>query len=549
MFFVSRVWRQLVDLFANKTITVLTVLFCLGIIGVLANISRLSDNLIVSQALQNAALSAEIIKEARSVYNSEAVNHVDEIENVTVTHDYVSREDAIPLPATYLLELSRQIRDKNPGMSIRLYSDYPFPWRKDEGGPQNSFEWEALNQLRDNPDRPFYRIEKVAGLPVLKYAEADILKPSCVSCHNTYPGTPKTDWKIGDVRGIFEVTQPLGAFKLETRNSLRDTFVMLGGLSAVGIAGLTLAMKNLRQNSQELAQSKEQLEAVLDAVPGAIAWIDSDATFVGVNRHLAEDWNVSPEALVGKEVGFLRGSDRLAQFIRQFLASDTDTISQVIELQINQRRQYYLLAAQKYSSGEAVVSVGIDISESQQAKKALKLSEAKFRNLVFNIPGAIYRCRCDANWTIQFISDAISEIAVYPASELLDNRTRNYTSLVYAQDRQLVRQTIDRALDNKEPFTIEYRIIHQNGDLKWVYEQGRGVFNSQNQPLYYILTEQFLTLPKPNRHERLYVLLKKNIGEFLKTPLRVFFNLRQKVNISASILLWREFWAMILQKK
>lgn len=482
--FVSRIWSRLIYWFTTRTVTVLAILFCVAIVGVLGNMSSLSNNLIESQALQNVSLSAQIIKEARSLYSSEAVNHIDEVESVTVAHDYAGRENAIPLPTTYMLELGRQIRNKNPGMSIRNYSNYPFPWRKAEGGPKDEFEWEALNQLLNNPDRPFYRIEEVAGVPMLRYAEADILKPSCVSCHNTYPGTPKTDWKIGDVRGILEITQPLGTFQAETQSSLRDTSLMLGGLSAIGIAGLTLAVRNIRQKSNELAKSKEQLEAVLDAVPGAVAWIDSNATFVGVNRHLAKDWNISQEALVGKEVGFLRGSDRLAKFIRQFLNSDVDTVSEVVELQINQRRQHYLLAAQKYSHGEAVVSVGIDISESRQAKKALKLSEAKFRNLVFNIPGAIYRCRCDANWTIKFISDAIAKISGYPAAELINNQTRSYESIVHAEDRQMLRQTIIRALENKEPFTVEYRIVHYNGSIRWVYEQGKGVFGSPRQPVF-----------------------------------------------------------------
>ena len=482
--FISRVWQKLVYWLTTRTVTVLTIFFCIGIISVLINMSRLSNNLIESQALQNAALSAQIIKEARAVYSSEAVSHLNNVENVTVAHDYISRDNAIPLPTTYMLELGRQIRDKNPGMSIRNYSNYPFPWRKAEGGPKSEFEWEALTQLLKNPDRPFYKIEAMAGIPTLKYAEADILKPSCVSCHNTYPGTPKTDWEVGDVRGVLEIVQPLGTFKAKTQSSLRDTSVMLGGLSAIGIVGLALSIRNIRQKSSELAKSKEQLEAVLDAVPGAIAWIDSDATFVGVNRHLAKDWNVSQEALVGKEVGFLRGSDPLAKFIRQFLSSDIDTISEVIELQINQRRQYYLLAAQKYSQGEAVVSVGIDISESRQAKKALKLSEAKFRNMVFNIPGAIYRCRCDGEWTVQFISDAIAQISGYPAADLINNKVRNYKSLIHSEDRQLVRHTIVQALTNKESFTIEYRILHRNGELRWVYEQGKGVFGAPNQPVY-----------------------------------------------------------------
>src|SRR5207249_108617 len=32
---------------------------------------------------------------------------------------------------------------------------------------------------------------------------------SCVSCHNAHPESPKTDWKLGDVRGVLEVVVPV----------------------------------------------------------------------------------------------------------------------------------------------------------------------------------------------------------------------------------------------------------------------------------------------------------------------------------------------------
>ena len=51
-------------------------------------------------------------------------------------------------------------------MKVRLYSDYPFPWRQD-GGPHDDFEREALRQLRQRPDEPFYRFEEWRGRPSL----------------------------------------------------------------------------------------------------------------------------------------------------------------------------------------------------------------------------------------------------------------------------------------------------------------------------------------------------------------------------------------------
>jgi class 3 adenylate cyclase len=151
-----------------------------------------------------------------------------------------------------LIKLGATLSEKNPGMSIRVYSDYPFPWRRSEGGPRDNFEREALRNLRKNPKQPFFRFETFQGRPSLRYAQADILKPSCVACHNTHPDSPKTDWKEGDVRGILEITSPLDNLISQTHEGLRGTFVMLGLLCVLGVFGLTLVIGRLRQTSKEL---------------------------------------------------------------------------------------------------------------------------------------------------------------------------------------------------------------------------------------------------------------------------------------------------------
>ncbi|HBE33879.1 MAG TPA: hypothetical protein DD990_21835, partial [Cyanobacteria bacterium UBA11368] len=59
------------------------------------------------------------------------------------------------------------------------------------------------------------------------------------------------------------------------------------------------------------------LEAVLNAVPGSISWIDSEGLYIGVNSYLAESYNLSPDAFIGKEIGFLKGRSDFANFMRQ----------------------------------------------------------------------------------------------------------------------------------------------------------------------------------------------------------------------------------------
>ncbi|HEY9891138.1 MAG TPA: DUF3365 domain-containing protein, partial [Candidatus Sericytochromatia bacterium] len=206
---ISQTLGAFTRLLYKQTILILMLLFCVGISIALSNMWRLSSNLIKSQALQNSALYAQAIKEARTLYNDQAVDRLTSVHSIIVTDDYLTKKGAIPVPATFLIELGMRLSEKNNGMSVRLYSEYPFPYRLKQGGARDDFEREALQQLRENPEEPFFRFENLKGRLSLRYTEADILKPSCVTCHNTRIDSPKKDWKVGDVRGILEITTPL----------------------------------------------------------------------------------------------------------------------------------------------------------------------------------------------------------------------------------------------------------------------------------------------------------------------------------------------------
>ncbi len=241
-----------IRLLTKHTILLLAILLISGFAAALFNMSNLSSDLIRSQAIQSSALYAQAIKEARTLYSKNVVTRVKEVPGIHVITDYNSQLGGIPLPATYLIELSKSITDQNPGMSLRLYSDYPFPSRVQEGGARDDFEKTALEYLRRHPTESFVRFENFQGRPSLRYAEADIMKPSCVACHNTDPNSPKRDWKVGDVRGVVEINRFLDSFMNQTRAGLSSTFITLGGLLALALVGIALVITRLRQTSEEM---------------------------------------------------------------------------------------------------------------------------------------------------------------------------------------------------------------------------------------------------------------------------------------------------------
>jgi PAS domain S-box-containing protein len=103
----------------------------------------------------------------------------------------------------------------------------------------------------------------------------------------------------------------------------------------------------------------------------------------------------------------------------------------------------------------------------------LRANEALLRSLVTNIPGALYRCACDADWTMLWLSDEIETIAGYAASDFIESRVRTFTSVIHPDDRERVERSVLDGVAAGRPFTIDYRIVRPDGDVRWVLERGQ----------------------------------------------------------------------------
>ncbi len=147
-----------------------------------------------------------MIDSIRSYYGGAVVGRVlaNQGAHTQVTHNYEAVPGAIPIPATLSLELGRVIADKQSNINYRFVSDYPFRGRA--AHPLDGFEKDALAALRTSPNQPpIVQSSSDGALSRVRLISPVLMSTACVQCHNSHPDSPKTDWKVGDVRGLQEV--------------------------------------------------------------------------------------------------------------------------------------------------------------------------------------------------------------------------------------------------------------------------------------------------------------------------------------------------------
>ncbi len=122
---------------------------------------------------------------------------------------------------------------------------------------------------------------------------------------------------------------------------------------------------------------------------------------------------------------------------------------------------------------EKYVSIRFDITAQKLFERELQARDHEFKALLAATPGVIYRCRHDQDWTMEFISDGVTELLGRPPSDFIDNAVRTFASVIHPDDAQYVDREIDAAVRRGAIWELTYRVRHADGRLRWVMERGQ----------------------------------------------------------------------------
>lgn len=111
------------------------------------------------------------------------------------------------------------------------------------------------------------------------------------------------------------------------------------------------------------------------------------------------------------------------------------------------------------------------------------LDGALMEQLFSNFPGIAYRCCNDASWSMRFMSQGCQQLTGYRPEQLCHNQELAYNDLIHPDDQATVWEMVQAAIALKQPYQVIYRIRDAQGQAKWVWEQGSGIFTEAGELL------------------------------------------------------------------
>ncbi|NLH16355.1 MAG: PAS domain S-box protein [Phycisphaerae bacterium] len=282
-------------------------------------------------------------------------------------------------------------------------------------------------------------------------------------------GAVETRWrrKDGTILDILLSSAPL---------DLRDL--------SVGAVFTAMDITQRKQSEKALKESEERFRKIVQSSPMGIHLyeVNADGELILIDANAAADRFTGTHTadLLGlpaeKAFPGLAGTDIPARYKQVALGQIPAFEMNDLEYHDSNIEGFFDVHAFQSSPGR-MVAMFLEVTERKRAEQVIRESQRRLSTLMSNLPGIAYRCSNNRDWTMDFISEGCMALTGYPSSDLIGNAKLSYNDIIVPEDREMVWETVQKALSGKRPYQITYRIRAADGTVKWVWEQGRGIYD------------------------------------------------------------------------
>ncbi len=256
-----------------------------------------------------------------------------------------------------------------------------------------------------------------------------------------------------------------------------------------------------KEAEDALRDSEEKLRTVIEAGIDAIIAVNDKGDTVLFNPAAEELFQYSSGEVLNRPVNILlreSAAETHQRRLENFFSKGVGKCGHIGKRseQTFRRKDGTLFDAEVAMAGgrashKRLIVVSIhDITARKQAENILRESQRQLSTLIGNLPGMVYRCAFDRDWSMEYISVGCIELTGYQPEDFIGNKTLAFNDIIHPDHRTYLYEKWTEIISHKKVFTEEYRIITKDGTEKWVWEQGCGVYSEKGDAIF---LEGFIT--------------------------------------------------------
>ncbi len=253
------------------------------------------------------------------------------------------------------------------------------------------------------------------------------------------------------------------------------TFVTVVVIILVFIINLALQYKEV---SERARNKRNRLLAMMNTAVDSIILIDENAMIVDANMAVFQLLGWRPEHIIGRNIKMLLPPEYQPNhdnFVKSFInTGQAKIIGSGREVEARHKDGTHIpvrLSIGHFEDNNQHYFVGFisDLRDRIEIEQALRSNESRFRSVLSNMPGTAYR-RADYHQSpMAYIGEGIESLTGYPTKHFLSSTNSvHLLKLIHPDDRA----RYQNLKWNNNTFAIEYRLIHRDGSVHWVYEHG-----------------------------------------------------------------------------
>ena len=318
--------------------------------------------------------------------------------------------------------------------------------------------------------------------------------------------------------------------------------------------------EQLKLAKEKIEENESNLTSILENSLDSIWSINTNYEIIYLNEVFAKDFYTSFGVQLSKGSNLVEAlpkdimpiwKDRYDRVLRnnRFEVEDViDLIDGKIYIQVVMHPilvEKRVIGASFY--GKDVTMTKLYESQLIAAKDIAEENQRILSTLVKNLPGFVYRQLFDKDWTTILISEPCYEITGYTADEFIGNKVIAFNDIILPEYHDYIWNKWNNQLEIRENFQEVYQIRTKDGTIKWVWEQGCGVFAENGDVIAlegYIFDitdfkntqiELVLAKEKAEESDRLKSSFLANMSHEIRTPMNSiigFSNQLKKPNLS-----------------